>query len=598
MAAGTERVGGELDLTAIIAASDPYPERRSPGYCWRSWPPRHTGECGCEAAGRASDLQFGQGSSLWRYWTKGGGLAKWSGAVHKWTTLRDLLLAAGVPGHSADGLATNIIMAVMPGYMKLAHAKGRSGMDGAGSERFNPNHVPGGAGGGQFTSGSGGGGKPKAAPAAKAPAKAPAGKPKAAGKAHPALPSTPNGLGYSAAQWKQLQQWEADYKAGKKLDHHQLHMLHEAHLKHVAALGRKAAAGGPDAARLHAQREAHKAHAARLAREAAAAKAGAHKAGRSVIDAISEYERAAKPYGDVAYADPKNGKYPIDTADHAKAAWDYISQPENAAKYPMNGVSLAEVKDRIMAACKKFGITISDSDGDEANSAEPGGEDRSAGDGWCVRSVPFELTGDGGDGLTLEGYAAVFNRTARITDRAGEFDERIAPGAFADSIARRKPVLMFEHGKHPLIGSMPLGRIDDIREDGKGLFISARLSDNWLIQPVRDAVRDGAVNGMSFRFHSPADEDQRWEKRAGQPDLRTLLRLDPPELGPVVFPAYTPTTASVRSLLDELGEDFTGRVAARSGPGREHDVQPGHGRTSPTTTAALRDRAWRMREVR
>lgn len=30
---------------------DPYPERRSPDYCWRSWPPRHTDKCGCEQAG-------------------------------------------------------------------------------------------------------------------------------------------------------------------------------------------------------------------------------------------------------------------------------------------------------------------------------------------------------------------------------------------------------------------------------------------------------------------------------------------------------------------------------------------------------------------
>ena len=50
------------------------------------------------------------------------------------------------------------------------------------------------------------------------------------------------------------------------------------------------------------------------------------------------------------------------------------------------------------------------------------------------------------------------------------------------------------------------------------------------------------MTGMSFRFRSPAKEDQRWEQRDGKPDLRTLLRLNPPELGPVVFPAYEPTT--------------------------------------------------------
>jgi HK97 family phage prohead protease len=74
-------------------------------------------------AARASDLKYGHGSALWKYWTTGAGAAKWSGAVHKWTTLRDLLLKAGVPAISADGLTTNIIQAVMPGYMKQAHAK-------------------------------------------------------------------------------------------------------------------------------------------------------------------------------------------------------------------------------------------------------------------------------------------------------------------------------------------------------------------------------------------------------------------------------------------------------------------------------------------
>lgn len=74
-------------------------------------------------AERASGLQHGPGSALWKYWTKGKGLAKWAGAVHKWTTLHKLLLEAGVPASVAKGLTTNIIEAVFPGYMKLAHEK-------------------------------------------------------------------------------------------------------------------------------------------------------------------------------------------------------------------------------------------------------------------------------------------------------------------------------------------------------------------------------------------------------------------------------------------------------------------------------------------
>lgn len=77
---------------------------------------------------RVSKLEFGKGSALWRYWTHGEGAAKWMSAVHKWSTLRDLLLKEGVPAHEVDGLTTNIIEAVLPGYMAQAHAKGKRSM--------------------------------------------------------------------------------------------------------------------------------------------------------------------------------------------------------------------------------------------------------------------------------------------------------------------------------------------------------------------------------------------------------------------------------------------------------------------------------------
>ena len=75
--------------------------------------------------------------------------------------------------------------------------------------------------------------------------------------------------------------------------------------------------------------------------------------------------RATKPDGGgVDYADPgyqKDGKkrYPIDTADHVRAAWSYINQSDNAGMY--SAEQLANIKGRIKSAAKKFGIQISDS---------------------------------------------------------------------------------------------------------------------------------------------------------------------------------------------------------------------------------------------
>ena len=162
------------------------------------------------------------------------------------------------------------------------------------------------------------------------------------------------------------------------------------------------------------------------------------------------------------------------------------------------------------------------------------------------RDVPFEVRAaeDTGDGLTLTGYAAVFNRSTMIDNWEGRFEERIRPGAFKRSINAKMPVLQFEHGRHPLLGSMPLGQITKLREDEHGLYVEARLADNWLIQPVRDAIASGSIDGMSFRFQVVRDSVD--ESGDGLP-VRTLEEVKLLELGPVVFPAYAETSVGVRS---------------------------------------------------
>lgn len=76
-----------------------------------------------------------------------------------------------------------------------------------------------------------------------------------------------------------------------------------------------------------------------------------------------------KPFGKVEYADPgyqADGKarYPIDTEDHVRAAWSYISQEKNAKKYPPD--KLKKVKARIKAAMRKLDIAVSESSITEA----------------------------------------------------------------------------------------------------------------------------------------------------------------------------------------------------------------------------------------
>lgn len=268
-----------------------------------------------------------------------------------------------------------------------------------------------------------------------------------------------------------------------------------------------------------------------------------------------------------------------------------------------------------------------------------------------VRRVsPFVLVrdaaedGEAGDGLTLDGYAAVFNRETIIDSWEGRFKEKIAPGAMKKSFRENPPVIQFDHGRHPMVGSIPIAAAErgypkeevdaDLAPEG-GAHIIARLHDNWLIQPVRDAVASGSINGMSFRFGVVREE---WHDHTGRqitdeeelygllrrtwiedvPDkellVRTLKELRVPELGPVVWPAYGDTSVGVRSmdvlaaLTDpqvraEVARALVGtpsepdEAAGASGEGRAAapveeppTALPDTGTTKPVPSSAARER--------
>lgn len=173
-----------------------------------------------------------------------------------------------------------------------------------------------------------------------------------------------------------------------------------------------------------------------------------------------------------------------------------------------------------------------------------------------VRSVPITVTRaeENGDGLSFEGYAAVWDAPTLIDSWEGRFRERIRRGAFRKSLSLRTPVLQFDHGQHPLIGSIPIGMVREAREDEQGVFVSARLHSDPFFGPVREAIASGSINGMSFRFEVQRDA---WDHDTddGIP-MRELIELRVPELGPVVFPAYAETTASVRARAARYAQEL------------------------------------------
>jgi len=263
---------------------------------------------------------------------------------------------------------------------------------------------------------------------------------------------------------------------------------------------------------------------------------------------------AKKPYGDVTYADPKNGKYPIDTEEHARAAWAYINMPKNAAMYPMGGVTLSEVKGRIRAACKKFGIDISDGDGDSDSGSASRAE--------LMRDYPLEdlhivRSADGGDGRTMEAFAAVFSTETEIKDPQGHYLEVIEPHAFNKRLGDLKRSrqglgavkVMFNHGRNmdgglePRFG-MPVATPVSIEATARGLLTRSRFNATPLAEEVLELVNSGAVTSMSFTGRIVRSDPEPARHGRYRPDSSgrlTVVRrseLGLREFGPVLFPAY------------------------------------------------------------
>jgi len=142
--------------------------------------------------------------------------------------------------------------------------------------------------------------------------------------------------------------------------------------------------------------------------------------------------------------------------------------------------------------------------------------------------------------IRVSGYAAVFNQWADI---GSWFMERIAPGAFANSIRSDDCVFLINHEGLPMArtksGTLKLS------EDEKGLFMDTELDpedpDVRLIVPK---MRRGDLDKMSFRF-TPVRQE--WDE-SGDIPKRTLLEVGVSDVSIVTFPAYDGTDIALRSL--------------------------------------------------
>lgn len=295
---------------------------------------------------------------------------------------------------------------------------------------------------------------------------------------------------------------------------------------------------------------------------------------------------STKPYGDVQYADPgyqADGKkrYPIDTEAHCRAAWSYINQADNAAKYTAEQVS--SIKSRIKSAGKRFGITFESASRSDDLIAWPSTITRAfAIDDAAVQSgrVTCESCGQDATGRMVDAYAAVFNEPAEIYDDNGHYIEDIDPTAWNKRLADlqraaagvRAVSVFYHHGKTLYdtpseVASVPVGHPSAIRADGRGLLTSTHYSRDPFAERILGGILDGNIGGQSFTgriIRSDPDRVPRARRGGDLPRVRRL-ELGLTEYGPTPLPYYAgAATVAVRAQLPD--QHPTGAAGAAPPP--------------------------------
>jgi HK97 family phage prohead protease len=92
--------------------------------------------------------------------------------------------------------------------------------------------------------------------------------------------------------------------------------------------------------------------------------------------------------------------------------------------------------------------------------------------------------------MRFAGYAAVFDRA----DRGGDV---VRAGAFARALQRgaESVPLLWQHDP-----ARPIGRIEYLKEDGRGLRVIARLGGSAAGRAAAAKLQAGAVRGLSFGY--------------------------------------------------------------------------------------------------
>lgn len=159
-----------------------------------------------------------------------------------------------------------------------------------------------------------------------------------------------------------------------------------------------------------------------------------------------------------------------------------------------------------------------------------------------VRTFETEIRATA-EGRAIEGTAVVYNS---LSQRMWGFREKVAPGAFAESLAdsTRDVFALWNHKTDFPLASRA-SRTLTLQDTDKGLQFRFEVNDTMWGESAYRSIKDGIVTKMSFGFITVTDDWNTEDKE----EIRTVTKAELYEISPVLFPAYTATSVEARSVL-------------------------------------------------
>jgi phage head maturation protease len=489
--------------------------------------------------------------------------------------------AAGHDGHG-NAVHPDVQAAAVKAVAEWEAAKAAA----HGGKRFNPYHLPVGAGGGEFTTaGGGGGGKGGASKTQASKTQASTGHP---AQQAPAVKPHPHGtkqqlLARAHADRQKARELEAllhalekqqqsHAKAAaaakaqvaklKKAGHHSIankhHVTHHHHASHAQSLKTRIAS-------LRKQIHDLRAQADQLETQAKGMRsftlAEVRDAGGNAGMAEAEYraQLTTSSINDLAddqfaYIEPGGSKdssgktvprglrhFPIHDKAHADNAAALIAQGAKFGK---------EALPKVKAAQKKYG-----------ESSDSGGRSAPAWGDAERRYTPHVVELRAGDGRSrIGGYAIVFGKLSR---NLGGFVERSEAHVVnqARSLGWPGVVCRFNHDSNMILGTTG-GSTLRLQPDSFGLDYD--VDPPLARADIVELVERGDIQFSSFAFRVPAGGDE-WGVTDQNYPLRTLHEIQLIDVAPVLDPAYPDATAGLRSLAAAMSaplEDVAEMAAA------------------------------------